>query len=230
MGTSLGKCVRIAAGLFVTAAAMADVIYDNGGPDATTYGTESELDGLVPDYMAFDNFTLEEGSNVVTDLHWWGNHYLYYAPSITDNFIIYIFEDNEGVPDFSSGPLHTIDGSATTPREDTGLDANGNTDSPVFAYDLVFDPITLDANTTYWLSITNDFYWYWQGSTTPGTSYSIVGPDFPNDLEEWSDELETENYNLAFNLTGSVVPEPSTVVLLGAGVAMLFARQRMRRS
>ncbi|MCC6153149.1 MAG: PEP-CTERM sorting domain-containing protein [Candidatus Hydrogenedentes bacterium] len=230
MGTTLGKFARIFAGAFIAASAVADVIYDNGGPDAGTYGSNSTVElGLNPDFTAFDDFVLDDGNNVITDLHWWGNYYLYYSPQITDHFEVYIYADASGSPDLDLGPLYTIDGE-TAVREETSLDANGNEDSPVFAYDLFFDPITLDANVTYWLAITNGFYWYWQGADTTGTSFEIVGANFPGDIANWKDELDERDYNLAFNITGGVVPEPSTVVLLGAGVAALFVRQRMRRS
>ena len=230
MGTTLGKCARIVAGLFVTAVAMADVIYDNGGPDASVGGTDSTVfENLNPDFTAFDDFTLEEGNTTLADVHWWGNYYTYFSEQLDDSFQIYIYGDVSGSPDLDAGSLYVIDG-ATTVRQDSGLDVGGDTEMPIFAYDLFFDPIELDANVTYWLAITNGFHWRWQTSEVPGTSYQIGGIDFPGDIANWKDELDEREYNLAFNITGGVVPEPSTVVLLGAGVAALLVRQRMRRS
>lgn len=112
--------------------AHADVIYDNGGPDATVGGSDSTVfQSLNPDFASFDDFALSEGSNVITDIHWWGNYYTFFSESLDDYFIIYIFGDDSGHPDLSSGPLYTIDGTAAT-REDTGLDVGGDSDMPIF--------------------------------------------------------------------------------------------------
>ena len=230
MGTRLGIGACFFACVLISSPANADVIVDNGNPDATSYGSNSTVElSLNPDWTAFDDFTLDEGNNVLTDIHWWGNYYLYYSDQVHDGFQVYIYGDTGGSPDLDSGALHTIDGSSVI-RTGTGTVASENDESPIFAYDLYFDPIALDPNVTYWLAITNGFYWYWQPSMEQGASYQVVGNDFPGDIATWKDQLDVREYNLAFNLTGGVVPEPSTIVLLGAGLAAVIVRQRMRKA
>ncbi|NUM52083.1 MAG: PEP-CTERM sorting domain-containing protein [Candidatus Hydrogenedentes bacterium] len=230
MSIQFGRGACLLACLLISPAAFADVIYDNGGPDATTGGTDSTVfDSLNPDFTAFDDFVLDEGNTTLTDVHWWGNYYTYFSEQLDDDFQLYIYADLNGAPDLDTGALFTIDGSSAS-RMDSGLDVGGDTEAPVFAYDLYFDPIELDANVTYWLAITNGFHWRWQTSLEDGSSYQVSGNNFPGDIANWKDQLNVREYDLAFNLTGGIVPEPSTVVLIGAGIAAIFVRQRIRRA
>jgi len=226
-----GVVVCLLAGLLGTSAASADIIYDNGGPDSTSGGSDSTVfESLNPDFASFDDFVLDEGNNVISDIHWWGNYYTYFGDSLVDGFTIYIFDDNAGAPDLANGPLYTIDGSSAT-RTDTGLDVGDDPEQPIFSYDLFIDPITLDPDIVYWLAITNDFHWRWQTSLVPGGAYQVGGINLEDTFENSAGDLTERDYGLAFNLTaGGVVPEPSTVVLLGAGIAALaVSRRRMRQ-
>lgn len=230
MRNRLGNGACVLACFALCAGAFADVIFDNGGPDASTGGTDSTVFvSLNPDFTAFDNFTLEEGNTTLTDVHWWGNYYTYFSDQLNDTFQVYIYADLNGAPDLDTGALYTIDGSSAN-RVDSGLDVGDDAEMPIFAYDLYFDPIELDANVTYWLAITNGFHWRWQTSLEDGSSYQIGGNNFPGDIATWKDQLNVRDYNLAFNLTGGVVPEPSTVVLIGAGIAAIVVRRRLRRT
>ncbi|MDZ4859842.1 MAG: PEP-CTERM sorting domain-containing protein [Candidatus Hydrogenedentes bacterium] len=209
--------------------AQAEIIYDNGGPDSTTGGSDSTVFvSLNPDFASFDDFVLDAGSNTITDIHWWGNYYTFFGESLDDFFVIYIFDDDNGHPDLSSGPLHTIDGTGAT-RVDTGLDVGGDEEMPIFEYDLFIDPITLDPDVVYWMAITNDFHWRWQTSLVPGGAYQVGGINLEDSFTDSEDDLTARDYGLAFNLTATVVPEPSTIVLLGAGIAAIAAARRMQR-
>lgn len=231
MRTRLGAGVLFLVALAFSSGVDADLIYDNGNYDPSYFGSNSTVElSLNPDWISFDDFILTENNSVLMDIHWWGNYYLYYSDQLHDGFEIYIYGDANGAPDLSSSALYSIDGAGVirTPTGDS-VPNGQDVESPVFAYDLLFDPIVLDPGVTYWLAITNGFYWYWQPSTETGTAYQVVGTNFPGNIAGGEDDLEDLDYELAFNLTGGVVPEPSSVVLLGAGLAALLMQTRMRR-
>ncbi len=205
--------------LFSILPATADVIYDNGVPDLTQ-AWASDFDGNFSSsyFEQADDFQLQPGQTTITDVHWWG----VYSPGNTpgaDDFTIRIFEDNGGVPNLA--PTHELTNLAVS-RADTGADLPNPLD--VYAYSVDVTPITLSANTTYWISILNDTTsdidddWYWAQSNVNGNRETRN-----SDGQVWS----LGNGELAFYLT--VIPEPASMTLLGLGVAGLAIRMRRRR-
>ena len=197
-------------GVVVAGSAGASIIYDNGASQLT-----GGLIGSTIDFPPADNFVLTDGASTITDIHWTG-YYLIDPP--TDAFTVYIYGDDSGAPGVA--PLHTLTG--TVQRVNSGNDNLGGFDD--YNYVLNIDPLALSANTTYWLSITNDIApdaWFWSLSDVS------AGDANQKAVTAWV-ELDVE---LAFQLTNdAVVPEPASMTLRGFGLVAFAARSTFLRA
>jgi hypothetical protein len=206
--------------------ANGDVIFDNGVPDLGNAG-RSDFNG-VPNSVAqmADDFSLAPGQSEVTDAHWWGIYHDASTPSVPDAFTIRIFEDSGGVPEASPLVSLAIGSVSRSPTGDTIAE------SDVYAYSAQFAPISLLANTTYWLSIVNDtsgddddnWYWAMSGSFIDDGHSALRSTD----EDSWTENVYAE---FAFQLTNDVIPEPSTLVTLGGllGIGLIGAWWRRKR-
>ena len=150
-------------GLALSATARSADIFDNGPPD---FGGPVTSD-LGPDnFVAADNFRLQEGKTVITSVQWYGG----YAGDIVknvDDFTIRIFEDIDGAPALTPTVLDLHVGHVT--RE---LVAEDTVAPRTFKYLTNMGPIELTADTTYYVSIANnssvggEIDWGWNASAT----------------------------------------------------------------
>ncbi|MGZ8939250.1 MAG: PEP-CTERM sorting domain-containing protein [Limisphaerales bacterium] len=104
----------------------------------------------------------------------------------------------------------------------------GQPNNPVYSFEMLLPPVMLEANRDYWLSIVidgdSDPYFAWLESR-PGDVNAWAS--IPKGGTEWG--IGTGSLtDLAFTLEGTVVPEPSSILLflLGAGFAIIGARTR----
>jgi len=213
---SMKRLVRVlTAAAFVTAVAgrvsAAPIPFDNGAPN--------QVDGFsLSDFSEADDFVLTQLS-AVTDFHFWNlqGSEADYLGSITWT----IFANNGSAP---GAMLAT--GAATPTRTATGNAVAGFAE---VANDFNVPAILLGAG-RYWLGLHDgplsatdflDFYWE---TTNPNGTFSSSGLDLVG-----GGGWQPNSAQLAFNVTGVPVPEPTSLVLMSTAVALL-ARRRKRRT
>lgn len=197
----------VAVGIGVVAdTAAADIIFDNGGPNAATGGVLSDLDAGV---RAGDDFVLQVNASTITGIQWWGFHLE--VPTAADDFTIEIYEIVAGLP--AASPLYSLNVGAASRQEIEPL---------VYGYEATVAPIELMAGQTYALSIFNasapgigdDWSWYTSGE---GSGFQWLDAEPPG----------VSSRDFAFALTGPIIPAPGSLALLG--LAALGAGGRRRR-
>jgi hypothetical protein len=202
----------------VAANLEAGIIFDGGTYDNTLYSAASNVNCGADCQVAGAQFSLAPGSNVITDVHWWGS---YYPSAFTDDFTINIYNFVSGNP--STTPLDTFNIGSSATRTYTGSNYAYNS-APIYAYDVNIPATTLTAGDMYLLSIVYNTPvgtpqdWGW----SLGDSGPIAWTYTQN--EGW---LETSpNQYLAFYLTGTSVPEPSTMLLIGCSLVGIWGARR----
>jgi hypothetical protein len=200
------------------------VIFDGGAPDYPNgVGVTSNLPA--------DDFVLSTDS-YLTDVHFWTLEG-YGAPNGSgtpwDGTLEYfLFADNGGQP--AAAPFLSGNGQNVV-KTNLGL-TTINFPDDFIKYGYRFDletPELLSGGTTYWLGLHlvsdytfNSIYWSGTFATFGSTFHTSSGGTFDN----WHEG----NFHLAFNLTGTPVPEPSTLLLFGSGLVGLgFVRRKFKR-
>jgi hypothetical protein len=188
------------------------VIYDNGGPTGSS-SFLSDLDGwtsgtnTVANERASD-FSIASGYRI-TDFHWWG---LYQNPAggtdlvAEDDFHIRIFSSENGLP---SDLLYDFN---------VGSNVNRNQLSTRYEYSAFITPLDLTPDILFWLSIVNDtgndpdgWYWTTASDANPGDLFR------PTSADSWTIGMG----EMAYQITGQPVPEPTSLILLCTGLSVI---------
>jgi hypothetical protein len=250
--TTVAMVLLVAAalcGVGATGTLASSIIYQQL-PDSSTAALA--VNDTVPRILA-DDFPLTQTTQV-TDLHVFGaflSDNLPAAGASDVTFSLSLHTDNGLTPGLpvnpplwqsTTLPSATSGPASITEAFDDPVAGNMGSDTMVFEYDFNISPVTLGPG-TYWLNVeaqpgvTNNgvtaiFGWAttapasnlgsdaaWGGSTPLGGYPTPWNPSSKSNVP----------FNLAFEITGNPVPEPSTVGLAGLGLVALLAIAYRRR-
>ncbi len=243
----------LAASMFAAPASelfAAAVIFNQDAANTTYLGTQSgtyDANAQTTSGRAvYDDFVL--GSNAsLTRVEWTGG----IVPSgtysgIADNgasavtFAVSIFADNGNEPNNGGAPLATLL-TPFTAVTGSALPAASSGDARGFRYAIdLGSSVNLSANTVYWLQITALFdasaftnpgstRWDWHWTAGTAANGALANGYYFDGTASQLFSTSSSAFTLIGD-TGSRVPEPSSIALLGACVALVAGgRHRSRR-
>jgi hypothetical protein len=211
--------VVAALAMLVGGRAQAIVVFDNGAPNGTN-GLE------MTRWVQADDFTLAAPSNL-RGVHFWTLENTSPPAPWDGTLQWHIFADAGGVP--AAAPLHS--GVAINiVKTATGVTIPLRTE-----YEYLFDfdsPVLLAGGTTFWLALhanadfsLDNIYW----ERTAGGSGAVAASSDGGTFDNWETFPDPTPAQLAFLLLADPLPEPGTMLLLGAGMIGLGAFTRRRR-
>ncbi len=195
---------------FAGVASAGPIIYDNGAPDG--------IDGAFIDninnnrFEAADDFSIA-GGGTIADIHFWTLEFNNPFAGVIE-WTIY----NQTFDGFFDGFFQPGGVLATGFGVNIQQMATGNVfDGTEFEYWFELDsPVTIVDSAVYWLGLHlpgsgGDISWESTDSSSLDSSVS------QENFAAW----QQNNFDLAFNLTTTAVPEPSSLLLLASGLAGL---------
>ncbi len=217
------------------AEALEPVIYDNGIHETGTHLTSNAFPlPFGARSVLADDFQLSNDA-ILTDIHWRGFHNPDKGHTISpQEFRIVVLGDTQGIPDNANILLDETLYVGTDNQEIVGLSQGTPSGQSMIDYWVLLEEgIELEANTTYWLSIAStsdeDQPWHWHAGSNNGVkAFHNDDPEVPEGPEWIRSDGPVMRSDMAFSLTGVVVPEPGQYALLGGllSAACLLGRQR----
>ncbi len=196
---------------------QAQVVFDNGlnNLNDAYLASQPQAAGSPTQHVA-DDFSFAAQQRI-TEVNWRGIYWPTDNSPTSDAFVFRIYDDNNGLPTGVGSQIYEYT-AAVVDKSDTGLILAG---SRLFEYSADITPFIAEAGEEYWLEIfnnVNNVGWFWGANTT-------IGSLAWTQSTEWSGTGGATAFQLE-NGT-SAVPEPSTFLLLGAGLGGLaFIRRR----
>jgi hypothetical protein len=197
----------LAIGVLSATPLCAETIYHNGQPNLHVGYPYSDFT-FGSQYA--DDFVLGKDASTIRDIHWFGSYGGGVAPDV-DDFVINIYPHDEDRPPLDDYQMVNI--TAGPLRVEQTMPALLG---PLYRYSVVIDPVVLEPNARYWLSIVNTTSsgdWLWAISAT-GNGESAWRPTSP--AEDWR-LIVGASADVCFELTNDgtlpSVPEPSAAYL-----------------
>jgi len=219
-------CVLLVAALLVPAAVADDPGYPTKWSQPPDLETGVDINSMEDYYISADDF-LCESPLPVHDVHWWGSYWMGDDPQNIKGFTIRFFSDI--VEDFSHPDVLLYEQYIPGNCNETYYGYCQNDGTNVYQYDCILpEPFHQTPGTVYWLSVKLDPdwvappYWGWHTSAVQWNDIAVQAAE----PAPWNWAINDTYKDLAFELT--VIPEPSTLVLLGLGVTGLLLRRRRR--
>lgn len=203
-----GMAILLAAvfAVVLSAPAFADSVLYTQAFDQTgmVNASQNDVGGFGVFAQVYDNFTLGANSNI-NQIQFTGGYFNPEQQGNIQSWNIQFYADDNGQP----GMLLASKNINNNGNETFLGDFNG---FPIYTYSLPGLGFSAAANTTYWLSLYPDLtfppQWGWATSNQgDGIAYQ--------DYFGTRSQLAADQ---AFTLIGTQVPEPGTLVMLGAGV------------
>ena len=207
----LATPVLFALGLLAQPAWADPVVYQQAAlAGGAPFASQNDTGGNGDFAKVFDNFSLT-ARTLVTDVHWVGGYFNPTSQAPINSFLVQIWSDAAG-----PGTVLLADSQAGVANETL---ISGST----FSYD--FDLTTAfvaEANTTYWLSIQPTLLFPPQWGWVAGTGGDGVA------YQDFFGTRTQQPLDLAFSLTGHLLPAPAGLALVGLALAGALAATRRK--
>ncbi len=207
----LATPVLFALGLLAQPAWADPVVYQQAAlAGGAPFASQNDTGGNGDFAKVFDNFSLT-ARTLVTDVHWVGGYFNPTSQAPINSFLVQIWSDAAG-----PGTVLLADSQAGVANETL---ISGST----YSYD--FDLTTAfvaEANTTYWLSIQPTLLFPPQWGWVAGTGGDGVA------YQDFFGTRTQQPLDLAFSLTGHLLPAPAGLALVGLALAGALAATRRK--
>ena len=232
----IGLLASIALLMAAQRADAATVLYSQPAqsPVVSTRASQTQT-GLGLVFQTFDSFALATGA-FITEVEWQGSYFnalvadnTFNPPANSTGFTLEFYADSAGAPGalLSSQFFSPAAASETFVAQQAFSPTLG---LGIYDYSAVLGtPFFANGGSTYWLSVyaqspaasPTQAQWGWNGGTGgDGTSMQAILPAPPTLV----------NFDRAMTLTGTQVPEPSSLLLLGAGLAALAVPMKRKKN